>query len=261
MGLSPSCVCSSSSLLRWTTTPCKPAAASSCLWRSSISSKRSAGALRFRHRRFTRPSSNTVSLYWALDGTACWSPKNRMALHLGEFMQRHECLISCWTHERKHKLAKRFASGIADTSKGFEESVLKHILAVQLKALETEMPGCRVRFLQKHLTQLLHETFECNLPCFTSCTAVHGGGFSCSPGDVVVCCPQGTELIAKLEFHAGVEVVPGREQEVLTCISPWTHVAEHMYKTSGDRVLVSTACISGCCIYSERGENAIVSRP
>ena len=45
-------------------------------------------------------------------GTACWSPKNHMALHLREFMQRHECLISC-THERKHKLAKRFASGIA----------------------------------------------------------------------------------------------------------------------------------------------------
>ena len=214
------------------------------------------------HKAIVQHSQSILGTY----GTACWSPKNHMALHLGEFMQRHECLISCWTHERKHKLAKRFASGIADTSKGFEESVLKDILAVQLKALETEMPGCRVRFLQKrkapkHLTQLLHETFECDFPCFTSCTAVHGGGFSCSPGDVVVCCPQGTELIAKVEFHAGVEVVPGREPEVLTCISPWTHVAEHMYQTSGDRVLVSTACISGCCIYSERGENAIVSRP
>ena len=96
------------------------------------------------HKAIVQQSQSILSTY----GTACWSPKNHMALHLGELMQRHECLISCWTHERKHKLAKRFASGIADTSKGFEESVLKHILAVQLKALETEMPGCRVRFFR-----------------------------------------------------------------------------------------------------------------
>ena len=68
------------------------------------------------HKASVQHSQSILGTY----GTACWSPKNHMALHLGEFMQRHECLISCWTHERKHKLAKRFASGIADTSKGFE---------------------------------------------------------------------------------------------------------------------------------------------
>ena len=68
---------SSSSLFRarWTTTPCKPPAASSCLWRSSISSKRSAGALRFRHRRFTRPSSNTPSPYWGLMALPAGPPR------------------------------------------------------------------------------------------------------------------------------------------------------------------------------------------
>ena len=108
-----------------------------------------------------------------------------MVLDLGDFMQRHGCLISCWIHECKHKPAKRFATQTADTSKGIEESVLKDILAVQLKALEHEMPSCQVGLLQKRkaskrLTQLLHESFDCHLPCFTS-------------GDVAVCSPQGTE--------------------------------------------------------------------
>ena len=76
---------------------------------------------------------------------------------------------------------KRFASGIAEASKGIEESVLKDILVVRFKLLETKISGCQVRFLQnrkapKPITQLLHEIFEYDL-YFMSSTAVYGGGF------------------------------------------------------------------------------------
>lgn len=41
-----------------------------------------------------------------------WVPKCRMALHFSEFLARRKKLISCFTHEWKHRLVKRFGNNM-----------------------------------------------------------------------------------------------------------------------------------------------------
>ena len=193
-------------------------------------------------------------------GESCWFPKNHMGLHLGEFLHRHGTLISCWVHERKHKLIKRFATQTSDTSKGYDGNLLKDVLAAQMKAIQHELPSTEVRLLQKRpatrsMTALLREALRCNAACFQARTAVHSGGFECSAGDVVVFKLSGREHVAKVEFHAEVD------DRMYTCITPWQYVDNHMYRVRHESMLVDTACICGCCIWSMKDDSALVARP
>ena len=73
-------------------------------------------------------------------GPDSWVPKNHMALHLPEFLSRHGRLLSCFVHERKHKMLKRFANNMSDTSKSFESTVLREALAARFLAMQDELP-------------------------------------------------------------------------------------------------------------------------
>ena len=123
---------------------------------------------------------------------SAWVPKCHMALHLPEYMSRFGTLVSCFVHERKHKVIKRFASQKADTQRGFEESLLRDVLAVQLKAMDQQVPSPEAGLLKKtpaprKLKNLIHEiTGAINETVYHAPCAVHGGGFECSRGDVVV---------------------------------------------------------------------------
>lgn len=65
-----------------------------------------------------------------------WAPKAHMAQHLHEFLTRHGTLISCFTHERKHRLVKRFASQMVSPTNAFEKGLCQDILHVQLGNLK-----------------------------------------------------------------------------------------------------------------------------
>ena len=47
-----------------------------------------------------------------------------VALRLGNLLQVHGTLHSCFVHKRKHKLLKRFANQLSDTFKDFDTSLL-----------------------------------------------------------------------------------------------------------------------------------------
>lgn len=63
------------------------------------------------------------------------TPKFHYAQHLGPMAQTRD-LISCFTHERKHKEVKNFADHIANPTKGFELAIMKDVLGRFL--LDTE---------------------------------------------------------------------------------------------------------------------------
>ena len=195
-------------------------------------------------------------------GDESWIPKMHMSLHLAEFLQRFGTLISCFVHERKHKLIKRFASQKQDTTKKYEESLLQDIMAVQLQALKQDMPSTEVRLLHKakatkKLHELMHETLQCGGgECFHALRAVHGGGFECSRGDVVEFSCMGTSSFGRIQFHAEMMDRP------MTCIVPWSHVHDWAYTVteSAQPVLVDTGAIKGCCLWSQKGTSALVIR-
>ncbi|CAE7508984.1 UBC6 [Symbiodinium sp. CCMP2592] len=189
-------------------------------------------------------------------GQDIWVPKNHMSLHLGEFLAKFGHLVWCFTHERKHKVVKRFANQKLDGSRGFEESVLKDVLAVQLNCISAELPSSKVRLMNpkpapKKLVDLVGQVMPfATGPILHDLRAMHAGGFVCTKGDIVA---VDATTVGLVQFHfqaAG---------QVWTCVTPWKHVYEHMFEcTDLDPFITTTDSIKSCCIYSEKDGKAIV---
>ncbi|CAE7342193.1 unnamed protein product [Symbiodinium sp. CCMP2592] len=63
------------------------------------------------------------------------TPKFHYAQHLGS-MAASKDLVSCFTHERKHKEVKNFADHIKNPTKGFEDAIMKDVLGRLLLKME-----------------------------------------------------------------------------------------------------------------------------
>lgn len=72
-----------------------------------------------------------------------WVPKCHLALHLPLQLAKHSCLMSCFVHERKHKIVKKISNQVLDTSRAFEKSILDDVLHghVQQLADPAFLPG------------------------------------------------------------------------------------------------------------------------
>ena len=196
-------------------------------------------------------------LYLANYGPEWWVPKNHMSLHLPEFLARHGRLLSCFVHERKHKLVKRFANNMSDTSKSFEATVIRETLAAQFLAMQDELPQGDVHLIGKKrctkaMASLIQDVFGKSDGVFQAQAALHGGGFRCSHGDVVRAKHAQDNIVGMIHFHVEVDGLP------LTCMSPWSHVADHMYRVKHESFFINTACILSACIWSRKGDDAIV---
>ena len=191
-------------------------------------------------------------------GDEIWVPKNHMALHLAEFLRRHKCLLSCFVQERKHKLLKRFSNNM-NSAMSFETSLLKDVLAAQLESLTHSLPSREPRLLEKKpaarkLKELVQQCMQCQEPVFQAAKAVHGGGFQCSPGDVVVFHVQ-QEGVGQIDFLAECNGL------AMACVSVWEHVHGHMYKVQAESLLMRVASIRACCIFSQKDRQSLMIRP
>ncbi|CAE7280048.1 unnamed protein product [Symbiodinium sp. CCMP2592] len=196
-------------------------------------------------------------LYLANYGAEYWVPKNHMTMHLPEFLSRHGLLLSCFVHERKHKLVKRFANNMKNTSRSYEATVLRETLAAQFLAMQDELPQGDVRLIGKRrctkaMASLIRDVFGNSDGVFQAQAALHGGGFRCSHGDVVRAKHAQEHVVGMIHFHVEVDGLP------LTCMSPWSHVADHMYRVKHESFFINTACIFSACIWSRKGDDAIV---
>lgn len=61
-------------------------------------------------------------------------PKFHWMLHLSSHLSRWGLLISCWTHERKHRIVKKYSQDIQNT-RSFEKSVLHQVVSHDLALL------------------------------------------------------------------------------------------------------------------------------
>ena len=189
-----------------------------------------------------------------------WVPKNHMALHLPLFLERHGTLHSCFVHERKHKLLKRFANQLTDTSKAFETSLLSDVLHTQLLALDdpVELPLARPcilvkpRAASKSLQRLLLE-LGFQDPVTTASEVAMQTGFRVRVRDVVQVHVDGALRVAEVCWHAQ------SGQRLLTCLNPWVHISNFMHKVCDDPVLVESHTIVSLCVWSRKGTDAIVA--
>ena len=82
-----------------------------------------------------------------------WVPKCHWVLHLPEQLQRHECLLTCFVTERKHKEVKRTANELDNTFAGFERKILLDTVHAHVVALKGELnvPVNRPRLVKPQL--------------------------------------------------------------------------------------------------------------
>ena len=76
-----------------------------------------------------------LEYYKDVHGLDEWFPKMHYSLHLGMQLEKHECLISCFVHERKRKEIKRWGNNLSNTSASFEQTIVEECLNAQLQHL------------------------------------------------------------------------------------------------------------------------------
>ena len=192
----------------------------------------------------------------------CWIPKCHLALHLAQHLEKHGLLLSCFVHERKHKIVKKVANHIMDHSRAFEKSILEDILFAHVEQLDDArlMPNSTVHLLDplRRAPPSVREAF--GIPAaeeaWMSTDAIHGGRYSVAKNDVAVAQYQGQKLVGKVQYHIKIW------GQCFTCMSMFTHVHGCMFKTmNGDMRVLETSCITATCPYSIHGEDALVVLP
>jgi hypothetical protein len=122
-------------------------------------------------------------------------PKFHWLVHLPHHLDRFGFLPTCWVHERKHKLVKRYSNDIRNTIT-FEKSVLTQILCHELHSLQQpgmlEVSECMLANRSqapKSMIAFLSECLQVQLSvdnCFTSSVARLKPAGNCAKGDVVL---------------------------------------------------------------------------
>ena len=205
-----------------------------------------------------------LTLYKDAYGENEMRPKHHYALHLPEMLYTFGFLLSTFTHERKHRIVKRYTRGRQNLKNwalgAIEEITCHQIWENQLAfflAFSTSyprknmLPGLRELFpgvADKAFT--LHNHIKCN-------------GGEASAGDVVSCLVDGTVEIGELLMTVGVEA------ELWSVFSFWEHsnmdadMTWATYLVKDNVVKVQTKDIDTVCIYrmSGDGNSCVVHLP
>ena len=64
-----------------------------------------------------------------------WVPKFHYLQHIAGMISHHEVVVGCFVHERKHRVAKKFAENIRGVGENFEPSILKEVLYMNVQDL------------------------------------------------------------------------------------------------------------------------------
>jgi hypothetical protein len=106
-----------------------------------------------------------LDMYLATYTADNWIPKCHYALHLPHHLQAKGTLLSCWTHERKHKQIKKFANELDNTSHTFELNVITHQVFCQIEALKTDdaLVSHKARLINPKLASADLNSLVCHL--------------------------------------------------------------------------------------------------
>ena len=155
-------------------------------------------------------------------GEDAWIPKCHMAMHLGHHLHIFGVLISCFVHERKHKLAKRFGNAMSKLHK-FELYVLREVFLTQRAALRHG--GCFARYHHtskpsKKAMTVLREAFPNAALIEMTADAWVGIGGKVSKRDIVW---LEDGRVAEVWLHAIVDHI------LWSCVSALDHVGGTTY--------------------------------
>ena len=151
-------------------------------------------------------------------------PKFHWLVHLPRHLETFHCLPTCWVHERKHRVVKRYANDICNNV-SFERSVLGEVTShhvasiskpdafnfkVGFASTSRAAPASVVAVLNRELSMQL-EPHECKVSTHARISA-HS---TCHKGDVVMYTAGRGFLVGRVCFHAKVF------DDFVTLLSAW----------------------------------------
>ena len=97
---------------------------------------------------------STIRLFMERCEASGWvdrmTPKFHWPIHFPNNLERWGATPSCWVHERKHKLVKRFANDVSNTT-SFSLSVMSEVVTKQLHEITgPDMFDMSYRLLDEH---------------------------------------------------------------------------------------------------------------
>ena len=178
-------------------------------------------------------------------------PKFHYALHLGLIAETKQ-LISCFTHERKHRHIKQIANNMHNPQDWFERSVFKDVWGRVLLTLEDASetlqphlvsPAAAPALLQFQLAAAFGPAAAINAG--VSLNAVVAPGQSCQRWDIVLC---NNGRVAELWLHTRLN--DGRLMSLLSFLESR---GGNKFKCTGNE-FVESALIGRACIFSRDGD-------
>jgi hypothetical protein len=196
--------------------------------------------------------------YKAAHGEEAMLPKMHYAMHLSGMLLRQGMLLSCFVHERKHKLVKRYANTAMNTQR-LEMSIMREVMLQHIHDLQH--PGAlgqgvhldrplRSRSALKVLSE--HFPHARDVRISAKCT-IHG--LPCKRGDAVAFdCEELGDGVGQLWLHASVD------GEHLSCISIWpaTDAKAGKYMVESNPQFMPSNCIVAVVVYCKSGDTATV---
>ena len=181
-------------------------------------------------------------------------------VHLPKHLAHFGALYTCFVHERKHKMAKRYADHICNT-RSYEKSMLGEVLSHHLAELRGECLQFTVALMKPKrakaplvtlLQQMLAPTPVDAAHCFCSTQArIHPAG-ACCRGDVILVksvVGASTFMAAHVWIHTSVDDVC---MTLCNVLRPLPGESEQRWEAvDGNVVLVDTLDILAVCIHTD----------
>ena len=157
-------------------------------------------------------------------------PKFHWLVHLPKHLEKFKLLPTCWVHERKHRMVKRYASDVYNTT-SYDRTILSEVTAHHMSALDDKSTfDFSVGLLVSRQAPAKLRAFlmaQCGLDavpaqfCRTALAARNSECSICHKGDVVIIAPKSGAGFDVGMVWAHAELFG----EALSLVSVWERVS------------------------------------
>ena len=170
-------------------------------------------------------------------------------------LRDHGYLVSCWTHERKHKEVKRFSNNMSNTHSKFDSNVLEAVIQAHLHALceSSSMPNMTTRLVspkdaQPDVESFFQSVLETDGKVTVDREIYYKPLQKCSVHDVVVFQVEGASCVGQVWSHASVD------GKCFTCIDRWASLGSNQFSGEEEHpMLAPSTSIQETCTFTKKG--------
>jgi hypothetical protein len=204
-----------------------------------------------------------LDAFVAAFGVQSMIPKCHWLLHFARHLERWGNLLACFVTERKHKMLKRYANDLDNTSH-FERSLMAEVVCHQIQALDdpntfsSAIGLVKPQKAPRKLADVLMAEFQVEYEFVATATTSRFSKFAtCSKKDVVLFTKGASYVAGEIWAHADIHGV------AVSIVSEWAlleHAAATMSATwtvQQNPVYIATSDILAACVWTRMSHNVV----